>query len=419
MVWLLSVVLNAWLLAGHAVADTYHLRTSGGAVLLPGAPVAATAAFKDSPALNRATLREIGTWSAAPAVTAVQLAALADLRVWLGLKNSDDQGTYFNVRAELLKNGMAIATGEVKSIQGVTRNPDKAKEVVVPFGSVVNGQVDAGDVLSLRILAKVADSGGHSNAVGLRLYYDGVSRPSRFGATLAPAGPQIAFTSPAPGASVPEGMLLVRGTVNAPAQAGVSVNGFAAVVHGGEWAVEIPVDSSVQLLTATAGVVGGESATTSVPITIGSEAPGAVELHADPADGVAPLVVTWKVVNNTGRALIQYELDSTGGGTFESVAGFDTPVTYSVPGLWFPTLRVTDDQGATHTTTTAIIAGDPAIVSARFDALWGDSRPGCRPGTSRAPCNSLRRRCKPAWISCSRISALICPRPPRASATFM
>ena len=106
----------------------------GGPVLLPGAPVAATAAFKDSPALNRTTLREIGTWSAAPAATAVRLAALADLRVWLGLKNSDDQGTYFDVRAELLKNGMVIASGEVKAIQGVTRNPDKAKEVVVPFG---------------------------------------------------------------------------------------------------------------------------------------------------------------------------------------------------------------------------------------------------------------------------------------------
>jgi hypothetical protein len=365
-----TLLLNAWLLAGPAAADTYYLRTSGGPALLPGAPMAATPAFKDSPAINRTVFQEIGTWLAAPAATAVHLAALADLRVWLGLKNSDDQGTYFDVRADLLKGGVVIASGEVKGIQGVTRNPDKAKEVAVPLGPISDGQIAAGDVLALRLLAKVADSGGHGNAVGLRLYYDGVSRPSRFGATLAAAGPQIAFTAPAPGATVPAGALLVRGTVSAPAQAGVSVNGFAAMVHGGEWAVELPVDSSVQLLTATASVVGGESATASVPITVDPGEPGAVELHVDPADGVAPLVVTWKVVNNTGRTLIQYELDSTGGGTFEPVASLDTPVTYSVPGLWFPTLRVTDDQGVTYTSAAAIVASDPATVSVRFDALW-------------------------------------------------
>jgi hypothetical protein len=35
-------------------------------------------------------------------------------------------------------------------------------------------------------LTKVTASGGHSNAVGLRLHYDAVSRPSRFGMEIAP-----------------------------------------------------------------------------------------------------------------------------------------------------------------------------------------------------------------------------------------
>ena len=85
-----------------------------------------------------------------------------------------------------------------------------------------------------------------------------------------------------------------------------------------------------------------------------------------------PLVVTWKVVNNTGRTLIQYELDPTGGGVFDPpVASLDdTQTTYSIAGLWLPTLRVTDDQGITYTTTAALVASDPATVSARFDALW-------------------------------------------------
>jgi hypothetical protein len=35
-------------------------------------------------------------------------------------------------------------------------------------------------------LTKGTASGSHSNAVGLRLYYDAISRPSRFGMEIAP-----------------------------------------------------------------------------------------------------------------------------------------------------------------------------------------------------------------------------------------
>ena len=35
-------------------------------------------------------------------------------------------------------------------------------------------------------MTKVTASGGHSNAVSLRLYYDSTSRPSRFGIEIAP-----------------------------------------------------------------------------------------------------------------------------------------------------------------------------------------------------------------------------------------
>jgi hypothetical protein len=35
-------------------------------------------------------------------------------------------------------------------------------------------------------MTKVTALGGHSNAVGLRLYYDSTSRPSRFGMEIAP-----------------------------------------------------------------------------------------------------------------------------------------------------------------------------------------------------------------------------------------
>jgi sugar lactone lactonase YvrE len=109
------------------------------------------------------------------------LATLGPVTVWLGLKNSDDIGTYFDLRVDLLKNGVAMATGETKDIRGITRNPSLAKEVIVSFVSISDNQLMPGDVLSMKILTKVTASGGHSNAVGLRLYYDSTSRLSRFG----------------------------------------------------------------------------------------------------------------------------------------------------------------------------------------------------------------------------------------------
>jgi hypothetical protein len=160
------------------------------------APTATTAKFKDSPAVNFSggnPWKEVGTWPAASALTAGTLTALSDLHVWLGLKNSDDQGTRFDLRAEVYKNDALVVSGEVYCIEGITRNPNLAKEVIVafaPFSPVVfNGTTDE---LSLKVLTRIGTNGaggfcgGHSNAVGLRLYFDADSRPARFGTMTSP-----------------------------------------------------------------------------------------------------------------------------------------------------------------------------------------------------------------------------------------
>jgi len=160
------------------------------------APTAATAKCKDSASVHFAGGNPwvtIGTWAAEPALTAGLLPTSSGLRAWIGLKNSDDIGTKFDLLAELSKNGIVFASGAARCLTGITRNAALAKEVTVlfdPFLSVeFNGTTDT---LSLTLLTRIGTNpddtkcigpgGSHNNAAGLRIYFDGVSNSSQFGA---------------------------------------------------------------------------------------------------------------------------------------------------------------------------------------------------------------------------------------------
>jgi len=156
------------------------------------APTATSAKFRDSASVKFSggnPWKEIGSWSAAPALPAGTLTTLSsNLHAWVGLKNSDDQGTRFDLRAEVYRNGLLVAAGESYCIDGVTRNANLAKEVTVAFAPFApltfNG---SSDQLSVKILTRIGTNGngvscgGHSNAAGLRLYFDATTRLYRFG----------------------------------------------------------------------------------------------------------------------------------------------------------------------------------------------------------------------------------------------
>ena len=100
-------------------ASTFYLHGTGPADNPPTlfldatAPTATTPKFKDSTSINNAggnPWKEVGTWPAAAATTTGSLTSLSDLHVWLGLKNSDDQGTNFDLRVEAYKNSTLVAS---------------------------------------------------------------------------------------------------------------------------------------------------------------------------------------------------------------------------------------------------------------------------------------------------------------------
>ncbi len=103
--------------------------------------------------------------------------------------------------------------------------------------------------------------------------------PARRAFTVQTAAPTIAITEPAAGATVPSGLVLVRGTVAGGGEVGVAVNGVTAAVQGSVFAAMVPASAPSLALTAVATTQTGGSATANVTVTV-----------TDPPDGrpVAP-----------------------------------------------------------------------------------------------------------------------------------
>lgn len=122
-----------------------------------------------------------------------QLTALAPALLWVGLKNSDDTAAAFDLRVELARNGEPVTSGVARCVTGLAR---QSASVPVAFDSFPAVSVKPGDVFSLKVSNRMGTNADdtrcnlpgatHTNAVGLRLYYDSDSHASRFDGTITP-----------------------------------------------------------------------------------------------------------------------------------------------------------------------------------------------------------------------------------------
>lgn len=157
------------------------------ALFLDAAPTASTPKYRDSAGIRFTggnAFQEIGTWTTTP--TAEVLSSAGYLNSWIGLKNSDDLQTRFDLQAELYKNGVLFASGLTRCIQGVTKDPSSAEEVTVVLSPFPTEVFTGTDVLGLKVLTRIGTNpdgsqcSGHTNATGLRLYFDSTNHPSGF-----------------------------------------------------------------------------------------------------------------------------------------------------------------------------------------------------------------------------------------------
>jgi hypothetical protein len=215
-------LLSALHAAAAQTVTTYYLHgtsaTPPGLFFNTSSPTGSSAKSVDSASVNFSggnPWKSVGTWAPDTFHATGNLTSLADLHVWLGLKNSDDQGTQFDLRAEVYKNSQLITAGQTLCITSLTTNANNAKEVLTSFPAFSQATFNGtSDVLSIKLWTRIGTNpdgskcsgpgGSHNNAQGLRAYFDSSTRTSRFGAALSTGSTPPTITaalSPVPNAN--------------------------------------------------------------------------------------------------------------------------------------------------------------------------------------------------------------------------
>jgi hypothetical protein len=188
-------------------------------------------------------------------------------------------------------------------------------------------------------------------------------------------GMQVTITEPAVGAVVPSGVLLVRGTV-APGgiDAGVTVNGIVAARQGGSFAAMVPVAAPSVTLTAVATTESGDTATHAVTAAVSDLGENALALRAHPGTGAVPLTTSFSLIGGPVPARVEVDFDGDGRTDFDGPTLDGQTFTYTAPGLFYPRVRVVDDQGAAFTATGLVQVVDPAALEALLQGRWSGLR---------------------------------------------
>ena len=113
------------------------------------------------------------------------LTSLSPAKIWIGLKNSDDVGTRFDLKAEVYRNSTEfVSSGQLDNVWGGSSGFNNANLRTIPFNTFTPVDFPQGSALSIKLYVRNACIGPTHNSGTARLWYDDAAANSRFDATI-------------------------------------------------------------------------------------------------------------------------------------------------------------------------------------------------------------------------------------------
>jgi len=108
------------------------------------------------------------------------LNCLSPAEVWIGLKNSDDVGTKFDLLAEGLHNNVVVGSGELDGVNGGSSGFNNAKLRAISLALSSVQDLSGGGTICLRLFVRISNTvAGHRSGTA-RLWYNDAAADSRF-----------------------------------------------------------------------------------------------------------------------------------------------------------------------------------------------------------------------------------------------
>jgi pimeloyl-ACP methyl ester carboxylesterase len=119
-------------------------------------------------------------WTQPPLLT-----GLGPLRAWIGLRNSDDVGTNFDLKAEVLNGETVVGAGQVNGVAGGGSGFGNAKLSAIPLAlSTPLVNLPSGTPLTVRLSARITCAGRSHLSGAVRFWYNDAQAASRIDATI-------------------------------------------------------------------------------------------------------------------------------------------------------------------------------------------------------------------------------------------
>ncbi|CAH1194081.1 40-residue YVTN family beta-propeller repeat-containing protein [Candidatus Nitrotoga sp. BS] len=186
--------------------------------------------------------------------------------------------------------------------------------------------------------------------------------------TVTSTTPMLTIVSPADGANINGDSILVSGTLLAPINNGVTVNGVVANVENGKfYANNVPLQPGVNILTVIYTQADGTTAMQTH--SVNSTGTNPLQVTANAYAVAASLSVNLVLTSQTGSPIQTFNIDPGGNGSVDLNLDGSVSLTYPAPGTYVVNVTITDALGS-HSQALAITVWDPAQMDSFFNAVW-------------------------------------------------